>query len=190
MSADGPAGKRITDLLVAWNDGRPEALEDLLPLVYAELRRLATGYLRHERGDHTLQPTALVHEAYLRLVDQRRVKWRNRAHFYGIAARMMRRVLVDHARARRAARRGGGVELMPLVENLASTSTRDVDVLALDEALERLAALDERQARIVELKYFGGLSIEETAEVLGISDATVAREWTAARAWLRAELDG
>jgi len=189
MPGDGPAQKRITDLLVAWNDGRPEALEALLPLVYAELRSLASGYLRRERGDHTLQPTALVHEAYLRLVDQRRVKWRNRAHFYGIAARMMRRVLVDHARAKHAVRRGGGVEFVPLVDDQASASVPGVDVIALDEALERLAALDERQAQIVELRYFGGLSIEETAEALGISDATVAREWTAARAWLRAELD-
>lgn len=178
---------QITELLIAWSDGRREALDDLLPLVYGELRRLASRYLRHEPLNHTLQPTALVHEAYMRLIDQRRVKWRNRAHFYGVAAQIMRRILVDHARAQRADKRGAGWERVPLVEDAIPTSD-DVDVLALDEALVRLAAFDPQQGRIVELRYFGGLTIDEVAEVVGVSAATVVREWTIAKAWLRSEL--
>lgn len=188
MAADNRDRARITDLLVAWGDGQREVLDDLLPLVYGELRRLASSYLQRERDGHTLRPTALVHEAYLRLVDQRRVRWRNRAHFYGIAAQIMRRVLVDYARARGAARRGGGAERIPLAEDQASVEPRDVEILALDAALGRLAALDTRQARLVELRYFGGLSIEETAEALSISPATVKRDWTMARAWLHRAL--
>jgi RNA polymerase sigma factor (TIGR02999 family) len=188
MRDNNPSTAKITQLLIAWSAGRREALDDLLPLVYEELRRLAARYLRHEPGDHTLQPTALVHEAYLRLIDQRRVQWRNRAHFYGVAAQIMRRILVDHARARRAEKRGAGWERVPLVEDETPAGAGDVDVLALDEALGRLAAFDSQQERIVELRYFGGLTIDEVAEVVGLSAATVVREWTIAKAWLRAEL--
>jgi RNA polymerase sigma-70 factor (ECF subfamily) len=179
---------KITQLLIEWNNGRNGALQDLLPLVYGELRRLAAQRLRRERPDHTLQPTALVHEAYIRLVDQRRVRWENRAHFYGVAAHVMRRILVDRARARKADKRGGGWERVTLVGDKTPNGGRDVDVLSLDDALQRLAALDPQQERIVELRYFGGLTLEETAEVIGISTATVKREWAIARAWLRAEL--
>jgi RNA polymerase sigma factor (TIGR02999 family) len=179
---------RITELLIAWSDGGREALDELLPLVYDELRSIASRYLRHESGDHTLQPTALVHEAYFRLIDQRRVRWRNRAHFYGVAAQVMRRILVDHARAQRAEKRGGGREHLPLVEEETPSASHGVDILALDEALTRLAEFDPQQGRVVELRYFGGLTIDEVAEVVGISAATVVREWTIAKAWLRAEL--
>jgi RNA polymerase sigma factor (TIGR02999 family) len=188
MGSSSSESAKITQLLVDWNNGRTGALEDLLPLVYAELRRLAAQRLRLERPDHTLQPTALVHEAYIRLVDQRRVHWQNRAHFYGVAAHVMRRILVDRARARKADKRGAGWERVTLIGDKASSGSRDVDVVALDDALTRLAALDPQQERIVELRYFGGLTLEETAEVVGISTATVKREWAIARAWLRAEL--
>src|SRR5262245_10142661 len=183
-----PEAARITQLLIEWNNGRSGALEDLLPLVYRELRQLAAQRLRRERPDHTLQPTALVHEAYIRLVDQRRVHWKNRAHFYAAAAHIMRRILVDRARARKTDKRGGGWERVTLVGDGTPGGSRDVDVLALDDALERLAAWDPQQERIVELRYFGGLTLEETAEVIGISTATVKREWAIARAWLRAQL--
>lgn len=184
-----PRTARITRLLIAWSDGRRDALEELLPLVYGELRRLASRYMRHEGAAHTLQPTALVHEAYLRLVDQRRVRWRNRAHFYAVSAQIMRRILVDHARTHRAEKRGSGRERVPLVdEEMPGAAGADLDVVALDAALQRLAAFDAQQERIVELRYFGGLTIDEAAEVLGISSATVVREWTVAKAWLRAEL--
>jgi RNA polymerase sigma factor (TIGR02999 family) len=156
--------------------------------VYEELRRIASAHLRHELAGHSLQPTALVHEAYLRLVDQRRMKWRNRAQFYGIAAQIMRRILVDHARSQHAAKRGAGWELVPLADHDPPAVAGRVDVIALDEALLRLAAFDNQQSRVVELRYFGGLTIDETAEVMRISPATVVREWTIARAWLRAEL--
>jgi RNA polymerase sigma factor (TIGR02999 family) len=179
---------QITQLLLAWSGGRREALDDLLPLVYDELRRLASRYLRHEPIDHTLQPTALVHEAYMRLIDQRKVQWRNRAHFYGVAAQIMRRILVDHARTHRAEKRGAGWKRVPLIENELPAGSEAVDVLALDEALDRLAAFDPQQGRIVELRYFGGLTIDEVAEVVGVSAATVVREWTVAKAWLRSEL--
>jgi RNA polymerase sigma factor (TIGR02999 family) len=177
-----------TQLLIEWNNGRNGALEDLLPLVYGALRRLAAQRLRRERPDHTLQPTALVHEAYLRLVDQRQVRWQNRAHFYGVAAHVMGRILVDRARARNADKRGAGWERVTLVGDRTPSESRDVDVLALDDALKRLATLDPQQERIVELRYFGGLTLDETAEVMGISTATVKREWVIAKAWLRAEL--
>jgi len=179
----------ITRLLIAWSDGRREALDDLVPLVYADLRRLAGGYMLRESPGHALQPTALVHEAYVRLVDQRQVKWRNRAHFFGVAASMMRRILVDHARKRRAEKRGGALEQVTLIgDEVAADGPNQIDVLALHESLERLAAFDPQQERIVELRYFGGLTIEEAAEVVGISEATVVREWTIAKAWLRADL--
>ncbi len=180
---------QITALLVAWSEGRAEALDDLMPLVYDELRRLASSYVRRERSDRALQPTAVVHEAYLRLIDQR-VHWRNRAHFFGVAAQMMRRVLVDSARAEKADKRGAGWTRVALVDDLVPSATADVDLLLLDDALRRLAVFDPQQARIVELRYFGGLTIEEAAEVLKVSPATVVREWTTARAWLRAELPG
>jgi RNA polymerase sigma-70 factor, ECF subfamily len=157
----------------------------LLPLVYGELRRLAAGYLRRERAGHTLQPTALVHEAYLRMIDQTQVHWQNRAHFFGVAAQMMRRILVDHARAHEAEKRGGEFQKLSLDENLdASGGERDVNLVALDDALNRLAEMDPQKSKIVELRFFGGLSIEETAEVLGIGTATVIRQWRMARAWL------
>jgi RNA polymerase sigma-70 factor, ECF subfamily len=179
----------ITQLLVAWSDGRQDALHRLVPLVYDDLRRVAAGYMVREPAGHSLQPTALVHEAYVRLVDQRRVQWRNRAHFFGVAASMMRRILVDHARARRADKRGGDVEHVTLAgDKVASDGPNNVDVLALHESLERLAKFDPQQERIVELRYFGGLTIEEAAAVVGISEATVVREWTIAKAWLRADL--
>lgn len=159
-------------------------MEQMLPLVYDELRRLARGYLHRERPGHTLQSTALVHEAYLRMVDQRSVSWQGRAHFFGIAAQMMRRILVDHARGRDAAKRGAGVCKLTLDEDLLALQERDVNLVALDEALESLSRLDSQQGRIVELRFFAGLSIEETAEVLKISPATVKRDWAMAKAYL------
>ena len=165
-------------------DGDDGALGELLPLVYAELRRLAAGYLRRERPGHTLQPTALVNEAYLRLVDQTQVRWQNRAHFLGVAAQMMRRILVDHARGQRAEKRGGEIQKLSLDENIDVSGERAADLVALDEALKRLAELDPQKSRIVELRFFGGLSVEETAEVLGVSAPTVKRQWRMAKAWL------
>jgi RNA polymerase sigma factor (TIGR02999 family) len=191
MKDDQRGSPEITQLLIAWGDGRREALDDLMPVVYESLRRMAGGYMQRESAGHPLQPTALVSEAYLRLVDQRRVKWQNRAHFFGVAAGMMRRILVDHARERRAEKRGGDWERITLTGvDVAANEPSQVDALALHESLERLAAFDPRQERIVELRYFGGLTIEETAEVVGVSDATVVREWTIAKAWLRADLSG
>jgi len=181
----------ITQLLMEWSDGDREALESLVPLVYDDLRRIAAAYMQRERAADALQPTALVHEAYVRLIDQRHVKWRNRAHFFGIAAGMMRRILIDQARRRRADKRGGQWQRVTLVaEELGSGGPEPIDVLALHESLERLAAFDPQQERIVELRYFGGLTIEEAAEVVGISPASVVREWTIAKAWLRADLTG
>ena len=178
------AGGEITLLLDQLRQGNRQAESQLMPLVYQELRQLARGYLRAERADHTLQATALVHEAYLRLVGQNDAGWKNRAHFFGIAAQMMRRVLVDHARARRAGKRGGADRRTLLDSALAAANNQSAEMMALDEALDRLAALDPRQCRIVELKFFAGLSEEETAEVLGISTRTVKRDWAVARAWL------
>ncbi len=181
--------KEITRMLQEWSGGKQEALDALLPLVYAELHRQASRYLRRERAGHTLQTTALIHEAYLKLIDQREVNWQNRAHFFGIAAQAMRRILVDYARERHRAKRGGIGESLPLEEAaLVVSEERRVDLVALDEALTRLAKFDERQARIVELRYFSGLSIEETAEVLRISPATVKSDWNVAKAWLRHEI--
>ena len=189
-AADDPSPQDVTGLLRRWNEGDPGALEILMPLVYGELRRLAGHYLHVERPDHTLQPTALVHEAYLRLVDQNRVAWQNRAHFFGIAAQMMRRILVDHGRRRKAAKRDGAtLRVGQAIEDSVGRPDRDPELLALDEALTELERLDPRQARVVELRFFGGLSVEETAEVTGLSPATVKREWRTARAWLRREFD-
>ncbi len=177
----------ITELLLAWNTGDAAAAERLMTILYTELRRLAARYLKRERRDHTLQPTALVHEAYLQLIESPSLNWQNRAHFFGVAARLMRHILVDHARRHQAAKRGGGYKVS-LSENLTLVEPTDFDLLALNDALERLAALDEQQSRVVELRYFGGLSIEETAEVLAISPATVKRSWASARAWLHYQL--
>jgi len=185
-SASGP----VTRLLLAWKDGDQAALEDLIPVVYPELRRIAGRYLRRERVGHTLQPTALVHEAYLKLFDQDRADWQNRAQFFGVAAQLMRRILVDHAREHAAAKRGGGVRPVTLVDGAGALSPRGIDVIALDEALARFAALYPEPGRLVELRFFGGLTIEETAEVMGLSPATVKRQWTVARAWLLANLEG
>jgi len=182
------APEGVTQLLVAWNQGDQAALDQLLPAVYEELRRLARNYLRQERPGHTLQPTALVHEAYLRLIDQRNVTWQNRAHFLGMAAQMMRRILINHALAKKAGKRGGLSERITLDKALNFAEQRELDLVALDDALKGLAALDPEQGRIVELRFFGGLSIEETAEVLGISPATVKREWGTAKMWLHREL--
>ncbi|HKH44618.1 MAG TPA: sigma-70 family RNA polymerase sigma factor [Thermoanaerobaculia bacterium] len=183
-----PPGEDVTRLLLAWRDGNEQALARLMPLVYDELRRLAASYMRRERSDHTLQPTALLNEAYLRLIDQTRVAWQGRAHFFGIAARMMRRILMDHARQHRAAKRGSGGRKLPLDEAMQEPLRQDVDLLALDEALTRLEELDPRQSRVVELRFFAGLEVTEVAEVLGISPATVKREWAVARAWLHREI--
>jgi RNA polymerase sigma-70 factor, ECF subfamily len=189
MADDHSRFPEITELLIAWSDGRREALDDLMPVVYKDLRRIAAGYMQREPAGHPLQPTALVSEAYLRLIDQRRVQWRNRAHFFGVAAGMMRRILVDHARRRRAERRGRDWERVTLTGlDVAANEPSQLDVLALHESLERLAVFDPQQARIVELRYFAGLTIDEAAEVVGVSEATVAREWTIAKAWLRANL--
>lgn len=179
----------LTELLLAAQAGASDATDRLLPLVYDELKRLAAGYLRAERADHTLQTTGLVHEAYLKLVDQHRTTWQNRGHFFGIAAQAMRRILVDHARRHRARKRDAG-RPVTLDDNLAGPAADTDEVLAVDQALQRLAALDSRQARIVELRYFAGLSIEQTAESLGISPATVKRDWLSAKAWLQRELAG
>jgi RNA polymerase sigma factor (TIGR02999 family) len=178
----------VTRLLAAWSHGDREALDALTPVVYSELRRLAKAYLRRERPDHTLQGTALVHEAYLRLIDQRGVEWRNRNHFFALAAELIRRILVDHARAKVAAKRGGGSFKLSLDEALAAADEKDLDLVALDEALQALAQADAQQSRIVELRYFGGLTIEETADVLEISPATVKRDWVMAKAFLKREM--
>ena len=178
----------VTQLLQQWSDGHEQALDQLIPQIHDELRKLAASYLRRERPDHTLQPTALVNEAFLKLVDQRAAKWQNRAHFFGIAAQAMRRILVDHARAHVADKRGGAVRKVPLDEAALVGGIQDVDLLALDEALTRLAAMDPQQSRIVELRFFGGLTMDETSEVMRISPATIGREWRIAKAWLSAEL--
>ena len=178
----------MTQLLVDWSNGNQAALDKLMPLVYGELHRLAHKYMRQERPGHTIQTSGLVNEAYLRLVDQREVHWQNRAHFYGIAAQLMRRILVDHARSRQYAKRGGSSSHVPLDEGLIVSAERGAEVIALDDALKGLATFDERKSQIVELRFFGGLSIEETAEVLGVSPGTVMRDWTLAKAWLRREI--
>jgi RNA polymerase sigma-70 factor (ECF subfamily) len=183
--------KQISELVDDASRGHAEAMSALLPVVYQELRRVAAGYLRRERAGQTLQATALVHEAYLRLLREQQVSWQNRAHFCAIAANSMRQILVERARARNAAKRGGGLHRITLDDAVAPAQADDpaVDIDALDQALTRLAALDAQQARLVELRYFGGLTIDETAEVLGVSPATVKRSWVVAKAWLRKELD-
>jgi RNA polymerase sigma factor (TIGR02999 family) len=179
----------ITQMLKDWSDGDHESLDKLLPFVYEELHRQASRYLRRERPDHTLQTTALIHEAYLKLIDQREVKWQNRAHFFAVAAQAMRRILVDYARTRKREKRGGDdvkLHLDDVIETPAKE--KGIDLVALDEALNRLAEFDERQARVVELRYFSGMTEEETAEVLGTSPATVRRDWNMAKAWLHHQL--
>lgn len=183
-----PNQEEITGLLISWGNGDQEALDRLMPLVTTELRRLARRYLERESAGHTLQPTALVNELYLRLVDRRRVSWQNRAHFFGFAAQTMRRILVDHVRSQRAQKRGAGARKVALDEAVSFTPEPDVDLIALDEALITLAAMDPRQSRIIELRFFAGLTLEETAEVLDISEATVSRDWASAKAWLYREL--
>jgi RNA polymerase sigma factor (TIGR02999 family) len=183
----------VTGLLRRWREGDREALERLMPLVYQELHRIASRYLRHERPGHTLQSTALVHEAYVKLVDQHHVDWHNRAQFFGLAAQAMRRILVDHARARSREKRGAAaprVALDAVQPAAAEAHVHPADAIALDRALEKLETFDPGQARIVELRFFGGLTVEETADVLGTSPSTVKREWTLARAWLFRELEG
>ena len=188
---DDPAEQgSATELLLAWRGGDGRARDRMLPLVYDELRRLAAGYLRRERPGHTLQPTALVHEAYVRLIDQRNVDWANRAQFIGLAAVMMRRILVNHARDRIADKRGGGAEHVPLTLAGDRLGAAEINVLDLHEALERLTALDERKSQIVELKFFGGLTMDEIAQTMGVSRATVERDWKFARAWLYREVSG
>jgi len=183
------SSSQVTELLVRWRGGDRQALDVLLPLVYDELRRIAHHYLRNERSDHTLQSTALVNEAYVRMVVQDFPQWQNRAHFFAVAAQLMRQILVDYARSRRAAKRGGSVCRLALEEADEQPQPVDVDVIALDEALQTLAQMDPQQCRVVELKFFAGLSTEDTAEVLGISPSTVKRDWITARAWLHRELD-
>ena len=180
----------VTQLLQQWRAGNKQAVDQLLPLVYSELRRLASIHLRNERPGHTLQSTALVHEAYLRLIGQRDVDWQSRAHFFGLASQMIRRILVDHARNRNAAKRGAGVTRLALDEEIGTGGKKDVDLEALDDALNGLQSIDPQQARIVELRFFGGLTVEQTSEVMGISPATIYREWATARAWLFRELSG
>lgn len=182
-----PLTHNITHLLKEWSDGDRRALDELTPLVYEELRQQAARYLRKERPGHTLQTAALINEVYLRLIDAKDVQWQNRAHFFAIAANLMRRILVDHARKRDAEKRGGSQIRLTLDEALAISKEPEVDLLAIDEALDRLAAIDEQQARVVELRFFSGLTVEETATALGISPKTVKRDWSVARAWLRRE---
>ncbi|HQR36725.1 MAG TPA: sigma-70 family RNA polymerase sigma factor [Blastocatellia bacterium] len=178
----------ITQLLIKWRTGDQSALDELLAQIYGQLRRLAKYYLRQERPDLTLQPSDLVHEVYLRLVDEQEIDWQNRAHFFGIASVRMRHILVEHARSRQAAKRGGGEYRLSLSAADRQAEDRDVNLLALDDALQRLESIDSQKSRIVELRYFGGLTIEETAEAMNISPATVKRDWSMARAWLRSEL--
>jgi RNA polymerase sigma factor (TIGR02999 family) len=180
----------ITHVLERWSNGEQTALDELLPLIYKELRRLAGNYLRRERRDHTLQPTALINEVFLRLIDQHDIKWQNRAHFFGVSARLMRRILVDHARAHQAAKRGGEHYSLSLSKADRIMGQPTLDILTLHLTLRRLEELDPQQSRIVELRFFGGLTIEESAEVLSVSHATVERDWKMARAWLRQEMGG
>ncbi|MBL8209663.1 MAG: sigma-70 family RNA polymerase sigma factor [Bryobacterales bacterium] len=179
----------LTELLRQWSLGHPDAYERLLPMVYDELRRMAGAFLRSERGGHTLQPTALVHELYLRMVDQNRAQWQDRAHFFSVSAKMMRRILVDHARKRVAGKRGSGAGHLPLEEALDTPAESDAALLAVDEALTRFAELDPERSRIVEMRYFGGMDLAEIADVLHVSRTTVKRHWTVARLWLHRELE-
>jgi len=180
----------VTELLLDWSRGERAALDRLLPLVQRSLHDIARGHLRHERPDHSLEPSALVNELYLRLIDQRQVSWRDRAHFFGVAAQIMRNILVDHARRRQSEKRGGGMQRVTLEGTLAAEEHDRLDVVVLDDALTRLEAIFPQQGRIVELRYFAGMTIEETAEALRVSPATVKREWALARAWLRRSMSG
>ncbi len=189
MAQSADSSQEISRILQEWSDGGDDATNKLMPLVYDELRRQAARFIRRERDGHSMQTTGLVHEAYLKLVDQRSVNWQNRAHFYGIAAQAMKRILVDHAKARHREKRGGVAENLPLDEaRFAVSNEKSVDLVELDEALTRLANLDARQARLVELKFFAGMSIDEIAEILQISPATIKREWNSAKAWLHSEI--
>jgi RNA polymerase sigma factor (TIGR02999 family) len=180
--------QEITQLLIKLSNGQRAAVDDLLPLIYDELRSLASNYLRRERVSHTLQPTALVHEAYLKLVDVNQVTWQNRAHFFGVAANLMRRILIDYARQHKADKRGGEFQKLALDENIDKAAEQSTELVALDDALETLSKIDPVKSRIVELRYFGGLTVEETAEVMGISTITVKRHWRMAKAWLYGQL--
>jgi RNA polymerase sigma factor (TIGR02999 family) len=184
ITSTSTSQEEVTQLLVAWGDGDQSALEKLMPLVYEELRRLAHQHMRRERPGHTLQTTALVNEVYVRLIDQKRMRWQNRAQFFAIAAQLMRRILVDHARSHQYAKRGGGAHKVSLDEGALVAEEQAADLIALDDALLSLASIDERKSRIVELRFFGGLSVEETAETLKTSSRTVMREWSMAKAWL------
>ena len=186
MTASSP--NEVTQSLLDWSEGDKAAVDRLMPVVYDELRKLAHYHMGRERQGHTLQTSALVNEAYLRLIDQKSVRWQNRAHFFGIASKMMRRILVDHARSRQYAKRGGGAHRVTLDEALLVCEERVAEVVALDDALTSLAVIDKRKSQIVEMRFFGGLSIEETAEVLGVSPGTVMRDWTLAKAWLHREI--
>lgn len=174
----------VTQLLIDWNNGDQSALDKLMPLVDRELHRLAHHYMRRENPGHTLQTTALVNEAYMKLIDQKRVHWKNRAHFFALSAQLMRRILVDHARSRKYAKRGGGTQRLSFAETMLISPHKGGDLIALDDALDKLAAIDTRKSKVVELRFFGGLSVEETAEALQISGVTVMREWSMAKAWL------
>ena len=185
---DEPAPAAVTQLLIDWSNGDENALRQLIPLVHEELRRVARRHMAHERAEHTLQATALVNEAYVRLVDIRQVKWQNRAHFFAMSARLMRRILVDFARSRRYQKRGGGAQQVSLQESMVVSPEPGPDLVRLDEALTALAAVDERKAQVVEMRFFGGLSVEETAEALHVSRDTVIRDWKVAKAWLLREL--
>ena len=180
--------QEVTQLLVDWGNGNQAALDRLMPLVYTELRQLAHRYMRRERPGHTMQTTALIHEAYLRLVDQNQVRWQHQAHFFGIAARLMRQILIEHARSHTHAKRGGGVGTISLDEAAIVSQARATELLALNDALERLATIDPRKSQVVELRFFGGLSVEEAAQVLNITPNTVLRDWRMAKAWLRREI--
>ena len=183
-----PRSPDVTALLMELTNGNREAASELMPIVYDELRKLAGRYMRRERTDHTLQATALVHEAYLKLVQQQEANWQSRAHFFGIAAQVMRHILIDHARGHTSEKRGGGKRPVPLEEALIFTPEKSLELLRLDESLQRLAELDPRQGRVVELRFFGGLTVEETADVLGVSPKTVKREWSMAKAWLHGDM--
>jgi RNA polymerase sigma-70 factor, ECF subfamily len=185
-----PSSHELTRLLRAWSEGEPGALEKLMPVVYDELHRLAQRYMAHERPGHTLQASALVNEAYVRLADVKRMSWQNRAHFFAVSAQLMRRILVDFARRHRSFKRGGEAEAVSLEEALVVSKNRGADLLALDEALNALAAIDPRRSRVVELRFFGGLSVEETAEVLKVSPETVMHDWKLAKTWLMREVSG
>lgn len=184
-----PSSQEVTDLLLAWRRGKREALRKLVPVVYAELRRRAHYYMRHERKDHSLQTTALINEAYIRLLDYRKIDWKDRSHFFAVMARLMRHILVDYARSRQSQKRGNGIEFIPLDQNKITLTKKEPSLVALDDALNALAARDKRRSRVVELRFFGGLSVEETAEVLAVSYDTVMRDWRLAKAWLSREMN-